>query len=163
MKKIILGISVIAVCLPACGFTKKKKAQKNEIVSVSMSRTVCFGFCPDYTIEMNKDGSTIYTAKRFNEDTGIFRKNIGAKTAQDIFAQFTAYRVDTCSEIYENRIPDLPGINYTIKYKNRTQEIVHANFGPAFLAELAKSMDAVGKKTDKADKTWKKTGMPKFE
>jgi Pyruvate/2-oxoacid:ferredoxin oxidoreductase delta subunit len=175
MNKIILVISMVVVCMPVFAKNMKKKqttkgptkqATKpvtNDIISVTMHRTLCFGYCPDYTIEMNKDGNTIYTAKRFNEDTGIFKKNIGSKKAAEIFSQFAAYRVDTCMEMYENRIPDLPGLNFTIKYKNKTQKIFNANFGPAFLAELAGSMDAVGKKTDKEDKTWKKTGMPKFE
>jgi hypothetical protein len=163
MNKIILAFCLVVMGLPACATAKKKKQSANEVVSVTMHRTICFGRCPDYTIEMNKDGNTIYTAKRFNSDTGIFKKNIGSKKVAEIFSQFATYRVDTCAEMYDNRIPDLPGLNFTIKYKNRTQKIFNANFGPYFLKEIAAAIDAAGKKADAADKTWKKTGMPKLD
>jgi hypothetical protein len=70
------------------------------------------------------------------------------------------YRIDTCREMYENRIPDLPGLNFIIKYKKGKQKIYSAGFGPEFLAEIAAAMDEAG---IKKDKTWKKTGMPKLD
>ncbi len=154
---------ILLVAAGATSFAMQKKIKKaknpNEIISVTMHRTVCFGRCPEYKIDMNKDGNTVYSALRFNSDTGIYKKNIGTKKAQAVINQFMAYRVDTCSERYENRIPDLPGIIFTIKYANRTQKIANANFGPAFLVKLAEEMDAAGKKRGRG---WKRTGTPKF-
>src|SRR5262245_24501892 len=102
MKKHILLISMMVVGVQSMAEGKQK--QSNEIESITIQRTVCFAFCPEYTIEMKKDGITTYTAKRFNADTGIFRKNIGSKKAVAIFNQFKSYRVDTCQEMYEANV-----------------------------------------------------------
>ena len=120
-----------------------------------MHRTACFGRCPDYMIEINNSGVVTYTAIRFCEDTGVFKKDIGASKAREIIDQFTTYKVDTCKDIYESRIQDVPGMVMTIKYKTTTKIIRDANFGPFFLQRLAEAIDAVGKKTDD---TWKKVG-----
>ena len=161
MKKTSLAILGIAVCFAAFAQktkVKKKVTKDTGIVSVSVRRTGCFGHCPDYSIMINKSGVVTYTGNRFTPDTGIFTKNIGKARAAEVLAQFTAYQVDTCQELYENRIPDLPGLNYNIQYGDRNKKIFCANWGPHFLKELADTMDATGNKTTK--KGWKKVGMP---
>lgn len=163
MKKLSV-IILLAVATVSCFATSKKSAKKNgaapAITSIKLQRTACYGRCPEYSIEISKDGSVVYTAVRFNEDTGIFKKNIGTKKAKAIFDEFASYRVDTCRERYELTITDLPGLIYTIKYPGRTQRIINANFGPPFLKTLAEHVDEAGKKTGTG---WKKTGMPKLD
>ena len=136
---------------------RKKDKQPNSITSVSIHRTACYGRCPDYLVQISNDGTAIYTGKRFTADTGIFKKNIGTAKAMEVINEFYTYRVDTCSDMYRNRIPDLPGLIITVQYKDSTKTIRDANFGPSFLKQLANDIDAAGKKTDD---TWQKTGMP---
>jgi len=170
MKKITL---LILIFVAACGIfsanaapfspkgkQKKKQVQSNEIVSIGIHRTVCFGRCPDYKIEIDKAGMATYTAMRFTDDTGIFKKNIGKSKAKAIIDLCNSYRIDTCREMYENRIPDLPGLNITVKFKTGKKTIYNAGFGPDFLAEIAGQIDELG---IKKDKSWKKTGMPKLD
>jgi len=159
--------SILVILLLIAGFSifaknskhKKKAAQDNGITSVEIYRTVCFGRCPEYKIEINKDGMATYTGMRFSQDTGIFKKSIGKAKANEIIDMFIENKADTCREMYDNRIPDLPGLIVTINYPNRKKVIHSANFGPPFLSRIAEAMDAVGKKTDNS---WKKVGMPKF-
>src|SRR5437868_9298898 len=98
MKKLILFILLLSVSSPSFAGHKHKKKHKNtnEIESVSMSRTGCFGRCPVYTIEISKSGTATYSARMFNPDTGVFRKNIGEAKAMEVINQFSDYRVDTC-------------------------------------------------------------------
>lgn len=144
---------------------KKKKKQKatSEIISVSIHHTVCFGMCPDYIVDINKDGTATYTAKRFTPDTGIFKKNIGKAKAKEIIGMAVKYRIDTCSEMYDNRIPDLPGLNVTVNFAKKKKTIYSAHFGPEFLTEIANAMDEVGRKTETNNTGWRKTGMPKLD
>ena len=127
---------------------KKQQATTSSMISVTMRRTPCYGRCPNYEIQLDNDGTAIYTAIRFNPDTGTFTKNIGAAKVKEIIDQFNSYRVDTCQDLYRNRIADLPGINFTIKYKDSTKNIRNAQFGPGFLKTLATAVDDAAKKTD---------------
>jgi hypothetical protein len=161
MKKIALVILMLSTI--SCALAKKSKQKKipkatvSNIVSVGIHRTMCFGQCPDYTIDINKDGTATYTGKRFTQDTGIFQKNIGVEKAKGIIDMFVKYRVDTCKDIYENPLPDLPGLNVTIVYKKSKKTIYSAAFGPDFLKEIAAVIDESGTKNDDS---WKKIGMP---
>lgn len=167
MKKLV-PVILLVICVlgvtsaTAWSFAKGKKKSKagKVLTSIGVHHTVCYGKCPDYKIEMDRDGNVTYTGMRFTDDTGIFRKNIGKAKAKAIFAMCEKYRIDTCSEMYENQIPDLPGLNFTLKFGKNKKSIFNAGFGPAFLQEIAGEMDAVGKKTDN---TWKKVGMPKLD
>jgi len=157
MKKIVLIFLAVILCTAA--FAKKQKHKRkqknsNEIISVALRHTGCYGRCRDYTVEINTSGLVTYTATRFNIDSGIFTKNIGAAKTTEIINQFNAYRVDTCKDIYESRIPDLPGMIYTIRYENKTKRISDAKYGPPFLQLLARSLDDLV--NDKVDDSWKK-------
>jgi len=166
MKKIAL---VILLLVSGCSTfaktakNKKKKVDPNQITSVTVFHSVCFGRCPEYKIQIGSDGTAIYTGMRFSKDTGIFKKTIGKARAKEIIDQVIANRVDTCSNMYENRIPDLPGLTITINYPKKTKNIYNANFGPAFLKEISDNMEVVGRKTAENNTGWKKTGMPKFD
>ncbi len=127
---------------------KKKSTCKSNIVSVLMHRTACYGTCQDYYIHINNDGVVTYTGVRFTPDTGIFTKEIPIDNVKSIFDKLTGFQVDTCLDLYPNKIPDLPGLNFDIVYKNKTKKIYCANFGPYFLKDIAKSIDEIGKKTD---------------
>jgi len=160
MRKIALVVLFIAASVAVFAKAgRKKKTSGNDIVSIQVHRTACFGRCPEYKIEINSNGNTTYRAIRFNEDSGTYRKSIGTTKAMTVLNEFKKYHVDTCSAMYENRIPDVPGIIYIIKYKNgKTQTIHNAHFGPQFLRDLAQLMDEAGKKTDNS---WKKlSGNP---
>ncbi len=164
MKKLALIILLLAVSVTSFARHKhkKKKGGTNEIESVSMHRTGCFGRCPIYTVEINENGIATYTAKMFNADTGTFQKNIGTTKAMEVINQFAAYRVDTCKDDYKTRAQDIPSIIYTIKYRDSTKTISNANFGPYFLrTQLSGLMDNTAKKTDDSWKKVEDTAKPK--
>jgi hypothetical protein len=160
MKKILLLIACVLIGITSFSKHKNKKKQGlNEIISVKMNRTGCYGKCPTYSIEINCDGSLIYIGQRFTTDTGQFKKTIGKNAALEIINQFVSWRVDTCLERYPNRIPDLPGIFYAIRYQDTTKFIYNANWGPGYLKLLASKMDKLGMKTDSTG--WEKLNSPK--
>ncbi len=160
MKKITLVILSVLI-----GFTSiarnnkhKKKQSGNEIISVELNRTGCYGRCPTYMVEINKDGIATYTAIRFTTDSiGTYRKKIGKAKAMEILNEINSYQVDTCKDTYRY-VPDLPGLNLTIKYQNKTKSIVNAKNGPSFLLHLGKIIEDAGLKAD--DNGWKKVTAP---
>ena len=141
---------------------KKKKVQSKEIVSVSLRHGACFGRCPVYKIDVNKNGIATYTGMMFVPDSGVYTKNIGKKAAMEIIGTFTTCRIDTFRDKYENQIQDLPGAELTIDYGTRVKSIYNALLGPPLLARLRSKIDSIiQRKTDETgllplDKSWHK-------
>jgi hypothetical protein len=150
MKKSLLFV-VILIAAAQIAFARHKKViAKNDLISVTMHRTACFGRCPDYEVKVNRDGLVTYTGYMFVKDSGTYEKNIGAYAVKQTLVMCKTYRVDTCQDVYNNMVPDLPGLYITLQYKSVTKKIINASFGPGFLREIANSMDALSK----VDKTW---------
>ena len=159
MKKITLVILLALVACSAIAKTHKhkKKAAKaaTGITSVQLYHTGCFGHCPTYIIDLNRNGMATFTAVRFNTDSGTFQKNIGAAKVAEILNRMDSMRVDTCQDMYVNPIPDLPTQNFEITYATKkVKKIYSATYGPAFIQRIATSIEAAGKKTDNAG--WKR-------
>jgi hypothetical protein len=127
-------------------------AQKKSINKVSMHRTACFGKCPTYSLEINKNGNVTYTSIRFTKFEGIYTKKFSIDKVKNIFLQINLLKLDTCQNEYEQIIADLPGLNFNIDYTNAKKQIVNAHFGPKFLKRLAMNID----KEFSIDSTWKK-------
>jgi hypothetical protein len=161
MKKITLIILAFIVCVSASAKKKKatgKQAHPGKIESVQIFRTGCFGKCPTYSVEINRNGIVTYIAVRFCADSGTFNKNIGKDKAMAIINRADSVRIDTCQDVYDSRASDLPGLIYTIKYKNKVKNIRNARWGPTFLPLLARDIDNAGKKVDNVG--WKKVMPP---
>lgn len=162
MRKLLFLALVLITLAPLISWSVKKKklAVNSAISSVSMRRTACFGRCPEYKIDISKTGEVTYTGIRNVKDTGVYKKNIGYIKAMQIIGALNTAKVDTCRNLYDNRIPDLPGIIYTISYKDSTKRISNAEWGPQFLKETAEAIDAIGKPAP-GDKTWRKVKTKK--
>jgi hypothetical protein len=140
MRKLTAVILLLMCCISAdAKQSKHKKAKKvsNEIISVEVYHTACFGRCPIYKVDVNKDGIATYTGMRFTEDSGVYQKKIGARKAQALLNEFAKYRIDTCKDHYESLIQDVPGIVLTIRYKGRNKVINDAHFAPQGVLRLS--------------------------
>ncbi len=157
MKKIFFAAIMVMLCMPAFAkTTKKKKAPKKAaagIQYVKINRTGCYGRCPIYTIQIDLTGLVTYTGISNVGDSGVYTKNLGATATKAIINRLNENKVDTCRNIYENMIPDLPGLVYTIKYRDSTKKINNASWGPQFLKQIAVDIEDIGKVHDA---TWKK-------
>jgi hypothetical protein len=162
MKKNLLGIFImVEIVLSACAGQKNSTSQP-DVSYMKMYRTSCFGTCPSYSIELYKNGLVRYTGIRFIPDSGVYEKNIGTAKAQELLNMANTQRIDTLKNNYELAIADLPGINYTFKYGTTTKQVSNAHFGPTFLREIARDLDAEvinytnNNEPPKLDGTWKR-------
>jgi hypothetical protein len=142
---------------------RHKKHQKDKSgpympTSVKIDYGACFGRCPIYEIELDRTGTVTYTGKRFTPDTGVFTRTIPVTEANRILKIAETYRMDTCKDRYQVRIPDIQAFSYQIAYKNSEKKILNATFGPTYLKELAAELENVGQKKNFSD--WKRTAAP---
>lgn len=137
---------------PAPQGSNTKSGGLRGLSAVSMRRGACFGRCPEYTITVHSDGLAQYASIRNAEPIGNFQKNIGTKKAQDLLREFMDHHADTCRELYEAKIADLPGLTYTLTINGKEKMIHNANFGPTYLMDLSNEIDQLGP----IDTSWKK-------
>ena len=151
-------VLIASLFFTAC--TAQKKTGESEvkipipsdIQYLKMHRSACFGRCPTYSIEVYKNGLVRFTGIKFTQPIGIYEKNMGSVKVQNLFSEFSVKKVDTCKDVYDLHIADLPGIYYTFEYPNKTKKINNAHFGPQFLKDLANEVDSIGQ----VNGTWKK-------
>ncbi len=166
MKLRFLSMGLLmAIVLTACAQQKKTgdKAKMTDYSYIKMERTNCFGTCPNYFIEIYKDGLVRYTGRRFAKPDGTYEKNVGAETAGKILKEAAGYRVDTCKDAYDMLITDVPGIHIDVQYGSEEKHIRNANFGPDFLKRIALEMDASFKPAEDNTTGWKKTAEYKAD
>ncbi len=172
MKKIALVILLMSTGCLAIGKQKKatkKTTNQNDIVSVSIYHTACYGRCPEYKVEVNKNGTATYTGIRFVPDSGVYTKKIGVAAAKEVIAPFLKYKLDTFQDRYESLVQDLPGMVMTVKYANRTKTIQNPQYGPNKVGSLTVKLDSIlQRKMDESgllplDKSWRRTGNYKYE
>lgn len=167
MKKNILGLIVlVALMFSACAQQKKttaskvvntKKENNNSITFLAMERTPCFGSCPAYRLELYSDGLVKFKSWSGTEHEGEYEKKFDAAKIKALYRKFEAHRVDTCAEVYENVIPDLPGLNFYFTYDGKEKQVMNAYFGPGYFRELANETDSFSK----VDASWTKTADKK--
>lgn len=165
MKKNLLSfIVLVAVIFSACAqqkkTTKSKKANGSPAIEfLAMERTACFGSCPAYRLEIYKDGTVKYDGWTSVEFEGPYQKKFDAAKVAALYKQFEQYPIDTCSEMYESLIQDLPGINFYFTYKGKEQKVINAHFGPHYFIDLANTADSFSK----VDNTWTKLEPKKVD
>lgn len=168
MNKYLSGLAVASLMLvfTACAQQKKTAtdnktsttAKSSKVIAgvsyIKMQRTACFGRCPSYQVEIFRNGIVRYTGRQFTEYTGVYEREIEPKQAQQLMKEFTTYRVDTCKDVYDNMIADLPGLIYDFTISGKEKQIANAHFGPKYLEAMGKKIDAVAK----PGIGWKKVG-----
>ncbi|MBS1587786.1 MAG: hypothetical protein JSS82_19810 [Bacteroidetes bacterium] len=151
MKKSILTVFALCSLFTIADAKMKKQVKSNEIVALEISHGACFGKCPVHTIKIYNTGLVRYSGISFVQYKGIYEKKLSKPEMQKLLKEAEEYRIDTCKAQYPY-VPDMPGIDYTITYKNKTQKIHNAHRGPEFLRELSDDIE----NAVKVDNSWKK-------
>ncbi len=153
---LLLTVIVFAACAQHRTITrvstKKVKAKNLSITEVTMSRGACFGRCPIYSVTIKSNGMVQYKGRNFTDHIGVYERKLTPQQTGQVLQAFKEYRVDTCASTYELRIADVPGIFYKITINGKVKQIGNAHFGPGYLKDLAKDIDALAQ----VDDSWTK-------
>ncbi len=112
-------ILFILLTIFSCGSTKEQDYDlANDMVepnqSISMSKGGCFGRCPSYEFEINRDGTMIFRSGRFTQKVGTYTKIADERTTATLFKYIDDINFMAFDDDYKSNIPDLPMIR--IKY-----------------------------------------------
>lgn len=117
-RGLFLLVALLAAACAAVG------AETEDPVEVTLSRSVCFGFCPDYTVTITGDGEVRYSGRHFVNVMGEARASISRDDVQALLARFDAIGFERLRDEYRAQVTDSPTYVVTLTRHGRTKRLV---------------------------------------
>lgn len=119
----------------------------NNNVEITLTRGVCFGFCPDYTVTVRGDGQVRYEGRRFVNAVGERTATIPAEAVEGLVRRFDEIGFDNLRDAYRAQVTDLPTYVVSITRNGRTKRVLdYGGTGdgmPRSVRELQDEIDRV--------------------
>lgn len=130
----------------SCKLSKQTvEGQKSEYInkSITFFRSVCYGSCPSFNIEINEDGSFLYKGISNVNNIGDFKGRLSENQKNNLFKTLENIKWETYLDEYPVKNHDFPGFSF--KYNNGTDsKTIIANSGaPKELIDLSEFLDAL--------------------
>ena len=113
---------VMAVAFAACA-PVDAPAQEGP-VEITMTRTVCYGFCPAYTVTITGEGEVRYEGRAFVDAMGQRTATIPREDVVNLLARFDEIGFDGLQNEYRGRMTDLPTTTITLVRDGRRKALV---------------------------------------
>ena len=114
-------------------------------VRIKLTRTMCFGYCPAYSVEIAGDGSVEYHGEHFVAVEGVQRATISAQRVRDLISKFREAGFFWLYDSYETPITDNPTYIVTLSYDGRTKTVLdyvgRESGMPAVVTDLENAVD----------------------
>lgn len=130
------ALALIAACAPM----PPNEPGSSGPATITLNRTLCFGFCPDYTVSINQDGLVSYEGRRFVNVTGAQTAQIPAADAQALLARFDAINFNALRDEYRAQISDMPTYTLTLVRNGRTKTVVDCGGPGAGMPESVRQL-----------------------
>lgn len=140
----------IAVAWPAMSLAQPKAAQ-SSITRISFSRTPCYGFCPSYSVVLERDGSATWKDALFVSRLGKRRGRITPKRFAALAALLDRPGLPSVlSQVKRNALKPRPtdGAGFTLSIERGDQKVEVEDFGfgtPAEFVSIEKQLDEAAK------------------
>jgi hypothetical protein len=138
---IFLGAIALASCAPV-----ETPAEEGPVV-ITLQRTVCFGFCPAYTVRITGEGDVTYVGERFVDAVGERHATIPRADVQRLLHRFEEIGFTELRDEYRAHVTDLPTFTVTLERNGRTKRVL--DYGgisagmPAAVRDLQDEIDRV--------------------
>lgn len=116
-------------------------------VQITLSRGVCFGFCPEYTVTISGAGEVRYEGRRFVNVVGQRTATVSREEVARLVRRFDEIGFDRLRDAYRSQVTDLPTYVVSITRGGRTKTVVdYGGTGagmPTAVRELQDEIDRV--------------------
>lgn len=114
-----------------------------EDVTISLERTPCFGFCPDYVVMVFGNGTVVYEGRNFVAVEGEQRDQISQDDVRELVNEFYDAKFFNMRDRYEQAVTDLPSQTTTITIDGQTKGVYRYGSEPERLPQLEDKIDEV--------------------
>lgn len=121
---VLFGAAALSSCAPVEAPASDDPRSSAGPVEISLSRGVCFGFCPDYTVTITGDGEVTYVGRRFVNVVGERRATIPRADVERLLRRFDEIGFDGLRDVYRAQVTDLPTYSISITRGGRRKVVV---------------------------------------
>jgi len=93
-------------------------------VEITLTRTVCFGFCPAYTVMITGDGQVTYTGRNFVNVVGEQHATISPQAVQGLLRRFDAIHFESLNDVYRASVTDLPSTTIVLERNGHRKSVL---------------------------------------
>lgn len=136
-----LAASMLA-CAPVAAPGPGEPTGSSGPATITLTRSICFGFCPDYTVSIKQDGSVTYEGRRFVNVEGVQTDQIDPAAVQALLARFDAVNFNALEDEYRAHVSDLPTYTLTLVRNGRTKTVVDYGGPGAGMPEAVRELEA---------------------
>lgn len=157
-KRAALGFFA-ALALAACATAPAPNAP-TAADSLTLERSVCFGFCPDYTVTIRGDGAVSYQGRRFVRVEGAQTAQADPAETARLFARADEAGLFALQNEYRAHITDIPEFRVTYTRGGRSKTIVDYGGPMAGMPESVRELEDEIDRVAGADRWVKRDGQP---
>lgn len=129
-----------ALALAACAPVEAPPPQPSDDVRITLSRGVCFGFCPDYTVTVTGAGEIIYNGRSFVAVTGEQHATVPRTDVAALLARFDAIQFESLRDEYRAEVTDLPTYTLTLERAGRRKTVLDYGGGMVGMPEAVRAL-----------------------
>lgn len=93
-------------------------------IRIQLERTVCFGTCPGYTVEIRGDGSVTYTGESYVAVGGVHHRSISPAAVAELLSLFREADFYSLDDEYVAMVTDNPSQIVTLSIGGQTKTVV---------------------------------------
>ena len=123
--------------------TQPPKPSEYKDVVITLERTLCYGFCPNYELTISGDGKVVYEGKSLVKVTGAQTAQISQDKVKKLVDEFYRVGYFSLQDEYIEDIKDLPTTITSIIIDGKTKKIVNYYGAPKKLNELENKIDEI--------------------
>ncbi len=138
---LVVGVALIITF--AYFFSVNAIPQSFENVLITMDRSVCFGTCPDYSLEIYGNGTVKYEGHNFVAVTGRKTATIAQEDVRELVKHFYNINYFSLEDEYTAGVSDLPTTTTSIRIDGRFKQIVDYYGAPEELRQLEDKIDEI--------------------
>ena len=136
---------VLLLSLAACKTDQAaQEASVAEDFFLRITRTPCYGTCPDFTLTVDAKGNVAYTGRNFVEHTGMYRKKLKRTELRALVQALEAGNFWQYKEVYDDSgITDLPSVITQYTHRGQSRQVLNRVGAPRELGELQAKLETI--------------------
>lgn len=138
------GLMGLLLLIMSCNKQKNDQGTDTAQPLITMEKTVCFGTCPVYKIQIAPNGMADYFGEMHVPKIGHYRKQLSSETIDELIRDFQEADFWSLRDEYVAEVTDLPTTYLSFQYKGKYKKVKDLVDAPQHLTDLEAKVASIG-------------------